>query len=90
MNALARITDPHTSHTAAALAPDFIGSHEAMIRQALQLGPATKDEIARLTGLSDVAVARRLAHMADCFPTGDTRPSKTGRPARVWGIAPEF
>lgn len=84
---LSRLNDPITSKLAADMAEQFAGSHEQKIRQALiTYGPSTKDEIAAVTGLDHVAVARRLSEMSDCYPTGDTRESKSFRPERVWAI----
>ncbi len=62
MTLLARRTDPHTSHDAAAKVDSFRASHEARIYAALYDNPdgLTYREIAAITKLEPVAVARRL------------------------------
>ena len=91
MTALARNTDPSTSHLAAAACEEFASKHRASILQALRLdGPAGKDELARRTGLDGVAIARRLPEMQRkglVCPTGRTVPSSKGRAERVWRAA---
>lgn len=64
--ALARRTDPATSHCAAHNAQAFKAKHEARIFGALHdaaPGGLTYREIAQLTGMEPVAVARRLKSM---------------------------
>lgn len=84
----ARRTDPGTSFAAARAAITFTGTHCERIHAALRaLGPMTKDEIARRTGLTAVQVDRRLPDLHDdgkAEPTGDVRNSDSGRPERVW------
>lgn len=87
---LFRRSDPETSKAAgrAARETGLVGRHERLILTALELGPGTKDEIAARTGaLSEQQVARRMhgLHRAGRVePTGTTRPSRSGRPERVW------
>ena len=87
---LFRRTDPATSKSAgiAARETGLVGRHEQMILDALASGPGTKDEIATRTDeLSEQQVARRMhgLHRAGLVePTGTTRPSRSGRPERVW------
>lgn len=85
---LFRRSDPETSKAAGRAAKEFLGHHERLILEALADGPGTKDEIAGRTGeLSEQQVARRMhgLHMAGLVePTGTTRPSRSGRPERVW------
>lgn len=87
---LFRRSDPATSKAAGRVAREsgLVGRHEQLILAALELGPGTKDEIAARTGeLSEQQVARRMhgLHKAGMVePTGTTRPSRSGRPERVW------
>ena len=87
---LFRSTDPETSKAAgrAARETGLVGRHERLILEALAAGPGTKDEIAgRTAELSEQQVARRMhgLHRAGLVePTGTTRPSRSGRPERVW------
>ena len=87
---LFRRTDPATSKAAgiAARETGLVGRHEQMILDALASGPGTKDEIAARTDeLSEQQVARRMhgLHRAGLVePTGATKPSRSGRPERVW------
>ena len=87
---LFRRSDPDTSKAAgrAARETGLVGRHERLILEALAAGPGTKDEIAGRTGeLSEQQVARRMhgLHRAGLVePTGTTRPSRSGRPERVW------
>lgn len=87
---LFRRTDPVTSKAAgrAARETGLVGRHERLILAALAAGPGTKDEIAGRTGeLSEQQVARRMhgLHRSGLVePTGTTRPSRSGRPERVW------
>ena len=87
---LFRRTDPVTSKAAgrAARETGLVGRHERLILEALAAGPGTKDEIAGRTGeLTEQQVARRMhgLHRAGLVePTGTTRPSRSGRPERVW------
>lgn len=61
--ALCRKADPPTSKAAAVAAADFIGTHEAQILEALELGPAHRDLIASRAGMERSEVWRRLAAM---------------------------
>ena len=87
---LFRARDPETSKAAgrAARETGLVGRNEQLILAALEQGPGTKDEIASRTGeLSEQQVARRMhgLHRAGLVePTGTTRPSRSGRPERVW------
>lgn len=84
----ARATDPSTSEAAAVSAAGFASIHHEAIVAALRThGPMGKDGIARVTGLSGVAVARRLSELkrADrAAPTGKTVASDTGHAEREW------
>ena len=58
---LARTRDPATSHAAASRARQFVSSHEARILGHMHgREPLTYREIAAVTGMEPVAVARRL------------------------------
>lgn len=87
---LFRRRDPETSKAAgrAARETGLVGRHELLILEALAAGPGTKDELAsRIGTLSEQQVARRMhgLHRAGLVePTGTTRPSRSGRPERVW------
>lgn len=62
----ARTRDPQTSHDAAERAAEFAATHEGIIFGALHdagMRGATIKEIAAMTRLSDVQVARRLCAM---------------------------
>jgi predicted Rossmann fold nucleotide-binding protein DprA/Smf involved in DNA uptake len=58
---LFRKADPPTSKAAAVAVADFVGTHEAQILDALQLGPAHRDLIAARAGMTRDEVWRRLA-----------------------------
>lgn len=84
---LFRRTDPATSKAAGRAAREFLGDHERRILEALAAGPGTKDEIASRCGLTEQQVARRMHGLKRAGlvePTGETRPSRSGRPERVW------
>ncbi len=87
----ARRTDPATSHEAAALAVGLATRHRTLILGALGLhGAMGKTRIAKVTGLDDVAVARRLPELERIGmvePTGGRETSASGRPERVWGVS---
>lgn len=84
----ARASDPITSHTAASSARSWCSEHWVAIHEALKShGPMGKDSIARATGLTGVAVARRLPElkrMGMVKPTGNLVQSDTGRSEREW------
>jgi hypothetical protein len=81
----ARREDPVTSQLAAAQADELSNAHYAQIRAALAAADGcTIHEIAALTGLTHVQVARRMKEMRGVIATPETRPSPSGRPCRVW------
>lgn len=81
----ARREDPETSKLAAAQVDDFSNAHYALIRKALAgVDGATCHELAALTELDHVQVARRLKEMQGIYPTAETRPGPSGRPCRIW------
>ena len=64
----ARTHDPETSHAAADRAQSFAKHHEASIFNAIcESGPlgVNYKEIAQMTGMKEVAVARRLSAMEE-------------------------
>lgn len=84
--ARARRSDPETSH-AAAERVNFAAAHYRAISGALAGCEATIYQIASLTGLSHVQVARRLPEMQEAGiaePTGTTAAGPTGRQCRLW------
>lgn len=88
---LARNSDPATSHLAAERVHEFAPTHiQSILRVLFKYGPLTVDQIAKLAWLDKQAVNKRLPDMARkglATPTGDLRPSDSGRMARVWGAA---
>jgi predicted ArsR family transcriptional regulator len=84
--ALARTTDPATSHAAARSVASFAGDHERRILAALAR-PMTCYELAVATGLDHVAVARRMRRLVEtnrAQESGETRPGPNGRQCTVW------
>lgn len=91
---LARRTDPGTSHAAAARVSEFAKKHRELILQVLTMHPAgmTVHEIASLCRLDAHAVGKRMAELeregevevARDLMGEMTRPSPSGRLARVW------
>ena len=83
-----RHTDPRTSQIAAGLANQFASRHRALVLACLKAhGANGKTVIGMLTGLGDVAVARRLPEleaMGFVEPTGRHALSDSGRLERVW------
>ncbi len=86
-----RKSDPVTSHAAAGEAEQFANAHCDRILACLDAnGPMGKDGIAGVTGITGVAVARRLPELERdglVTPTGNKRPSNTGRLEREWASA---
>lgn len=78
---LARRTDPTTSREAAA------GHHKLILDCLLEHGPLSPDQIATKIRLDKFQICRRLPEMQRANlaePTGETRPSASGRNERVW------
>lgn len=82
----ARRSDPATSKAAARAAATFVSEHHQRILDALDFG-CTCHELAALTGLDHVAIARRLPELEAAGrvrKTGKTRPAANGRQCTVW------
>lgn len=86
----ARRTDAATSHAAAASAKELQQRHQRLILATLtHYGPLGKTEIARLSQLDGVAVARRMSEMQRAgwvTLTGRNVQSAAGRAEREWEI----
>lgn len=91
----ARRHDPATSHTAARRVDEFRQQHHAQILRAMPLPPEgrTVHEIASACSLDAHAVGKRMKELQtdgevevarNLFSAEVTRPSPSGRPARVW------
>ena len=83
--AAARRTDPATSHAAAASAP--VAEHQAVILDALAVGPAGASGIAERCGLLPHQVNKRLTELARggrIVQTGRVVRSGSGRGEREW------
>ena len=83
----ARRSDPETSHAAGKRAAQFRSDHHRRILAALAMSSGTIYELAVLTGIDHVAVARRLPELeriGQAMPTGSTKPGPTGTKCRVW------
>ena len=90
MRALARNTDPITSHLAAERVCEFSVAHRDMILTALQYyGPQTAHEIAQHVNLLTHQVLKRLPELYKqglIAPTGQKRAALSGRAQRVWRV----
>lgn len=88
----ARLTDPLTSHTAAARAGEFAKEHHKLIYDSLlSVGPSTTHDLAAVLPLGQVAIARRMKELEDAGKVERTwmvRPSPSGRPCTVWKAIP--
>ena len=85
----ARATDPATSYKAAEGAKAFAPSQKETILKALRLGPASKTEISRRTGINDVAVARRCSELVKerkVLILSENGVSASGNDERVYGL----
>jgi len=85
----ARASDPPTSHKAAEAAKAFSPSQKEQILEALRLGPASKTEISRRTGINDVAVARRCSELVKerkVLVLSEDGKSASGNDERVYGL----
>ena len=86
----ARRTDPATSHEAAAMAKEFIPSHQSMIVDALYGMPYAlgAEQIGAIVGLEPYQTRKRLAELfkAGMIEPVGTRKTKTGRTERTWRL----
>lgn len=85
----ARLSDPETSHAAAAANPDERGRHRALALRVLRDNPAglTDFELADLTGVQQTSIGKRrkdLERAGLVRRTLRTRPSPSGRASIVW------
>jgi len=86
---LFRQSNPATSRAAAEASKKFRGEHERRILEALELGPAHRDEIARRSGLEQSAVWRRLAALerrGEIERTGEVARGESGMKQGVYRI----
>lgn len=88
----ARVTDPATSHQAAADARPHAGNDRDLVLGILrQHGPLTDFEIAAIAGRQQTSLGCRrkdLCRLGLVEWAGTTRPSPSGSPARVWQVTP--
>lgn len=86
----ARVTDPATSHQAAARARHTAEDDRQLVLTILrEHGPLTDFEIAELAGRQQTSLGVRrgeLVKVGLVEYAGITRPSPSGSPARVWRI----
>ena len=90
---LARTHDPDTSFAAASRVAEFAGNHHEIILRVLRdFGPCTAHEIAAHCDIDSHRILKRLAELetagliavVKAYGKDMTRPSPSGRPARVW------
>ena len=88
----ARTADIDTSHTSAERAESMAVRHKLAIYAVLKTdGSQTSDEIARKVGLLPHQVIKRVSDLRNegsVIDSGERRPTRTGRPAAVWKLAP--
>jgi len=87
--AMARKTDPPTSHAAAALVKEFTSEQHMAILKALAAGPAGASRIADRCGLNPHQVGKRLKELevaGRIVLTGRTVASASRRGEREWKI----
>jgi hypothetical protein len=84
--------DIDTSHIAAGRAEGLAAQHKAMVYAALVgRGPLSSQQIAAATGLEYLQVVRRVSDLRNenvVIDSGDRLPTKAGRKAAVWKLAP--
>ncbi len=89
--ALARNSDPSTSHEAAGRVNEFAEGQKIRIMAALKFGALGAEQIAAQSGLAPYEVRKRLSDLQKLTlaqPTGDTRRTSSGRSERVWRLVP--
>jgi hypothetical protein len=86
----ARLTDPGTSHAAAAGSREQARAQRAAILAALrQYGPLTADELDARLHWRDTTAGRRMRELWQAGAvetTGEERPTRSGRAAEVWQL----
>ena len=91
-HAMARHTDPDTSHAAALDARENSGIHRALALRVLREAPdgLTDFELAAKTGLQQTSIGKRRGELRDAglvVDSGRKRPSPSGSAAIVWVCA---
>lgn len=90
--AMARNTDPETSHQAARRVLSTKANDQALVLRILaDVTDATDFEIAQIAGRQQTSLGKRRGELRDAGLVefaGFTRPSPSGSPARVWKITP--
>lgn len=90
-HALARTTDPETSHAGAASIRLRSTSQKARLLRAFATGPAIAEEAAKRANLGHVGYWKRVSELlADglIVETGDTARSTAGEACRIYRITP--
>ena len=86
----ARLTNPGTSHAAAAEAVQTSAHQRRLVILALEAaGPMTADEVDAYLGWRPTTAGRRmheLAHQGVIRTTGEERRTRSGRMAEVWTV----
>jgi len=85
----ARITDPATSHQAAAFQSGKLRESHRLVLTTLSLAPLTDFELGARTGKAQTSIGCRrgeLTRAGMVADTGNTRPAPSGAPAAVWAI----
>lgn len=94
LDALARTSDPDTSHTAAASqTPAKLSAGRLLaLRTLAEHGPLTDFELAEITGKAQTSIGVRRADLKKlglAADTGQRRLSPSGSPAIVWALTIE-
>lgn len=82
--------DPDTSHAAAEQATSFAGKHRQQVYSAIRERPRASEEIAYVTGLTYMAVQRRVSDLhndGQIEDSGQRYTNKSGRKAVMWQLA---
>ena len=88
---LARVTDPETSHLAAANARERAKAQRAQILEALKTRSMTNDQLDEHFGWREGTASRRtveLLRSGDLFRPGNKRKTRTGEMALVNSLTP--
>lgn len=88
----ARRDNINTSHDAAERAEGLAARHKALVYEVLHRdGPLASEQIAAITGLDALQVMKRISDLRNesaVIDSGERRPTRTGRSAAVWKLAP--